>query len=725
MTARTQLSVELMARVGAFEAGMRRAGNSAASAADRIKGTLGRVGPGLVSGLAAGAAAAGGALAFGLKGAIDRADQLAEASARLGLSTEAFSAMAYAASMSGMESSKLEASIRGFSMQIEKTEPLLNALGVATRDLSTKALLPSTDIIRGLGDTFARLPPGIEETQLAAELFGVRLGSQMIPLLNLGTQGIKDMEDRAWSLGGVLERVAARASEDFKDELNELKFVLDGALLDLIPQATDALRSFGALIKDPSFIDGIGSFAGVLLDTAQGFGLVASASNRFIDSKTAFRPDQSDAQLERRLAAVGTEIASARRIHGGQLPENLDVRMPWIARAMREREAIIREQTRRIKAAQKVPEPAVAPAASLLPPDIKKELERLEQARKSAEKEADRLRQANADATKTSRAAAAAERDRAKALAEADRASDLLRQGQAEFMVTLEDYRAQLAGPLAEAELAWDRRQKQLREQAKLYQISAADLADVLGLLAEARRREVDAIKAQLSPAQQVIADLDAELRLMKMSNVEREIANALRFAGADATAAERAEIVKNMRAIDEARQRIQFSDDIRRGFEDTFASIIDGSKSAREALQSLGGFITQLIAQRLSTQLVDSLFGPVGPALGTGGSGIGNFLGRALGTLFGGGRAAGGWVAPGKFYEVAENGPELLRMGNRQFLLPTATGGMVTPNSRLGGGGGVVQHISVQGSMTQRTAAQLAQEAARAQNRARARLGA
>jgi hypothetical protein len=181
--------------------------------------------------------------------------------------------------------------------------------------------------------------------------------------------------------------------------------------------------------------------------------------------------------------------------------------------------------------------------------------------------------------------------------------------------------------------------------------------------------------------------------------------------------------------ALAEQQRQIQFDDNIRRGFEDTFASIIDGSKGAKDALNDLASYITSLIAQRLSESLVDSLFGKPGTSLGSNGSngsgGIGGLLSSALGALFGGPRAAGGWVAPGKMYEVAENGPELLRVGNRQFLLPTANGGMVTPNSRIGGGGTVNQNITVVGQITSRTAAQLATETSRAQRRAAARFGA
>ena len=340
--------------------------------------------------------------------------------------------------------------------------------------------------------------------------------------------------------------------------------------------------------------------------------------------------------------------------------------------------------------------------------------------------EQDKARQGSAALANAERAAAEATRDAAKADAERQRALEQVGAARDDFRVQIEDYQAFLDGPLAEAELQWERRQQQLEDMAARGQISARELADGLDVLAEARQRDVDAINAQLTPAQQVIADLETERAMLGMSNTEREIANALRYAGVDAMSAEGVQIAENIRLLQEARERIQFGDDIRSGFEDTFASIIDGSKSDKDAFADLGSYITQMIAQRLGAQLVESLLGPSGTELGGGGGGggIGGLLSSALGALFGGGRAAGGWVSPGKMYEVAENGPELLRVGNRQFLLPTATGGMVTPNSRMGRGGSVTQNISVTGRVDARTASQLAAEASRAQRRVSARFG-
>jgi len=58
--------------------------------------------------------------------------------------------------------------------------------------------------------------------------------------------------------------------------------------------------------------------------------------------------------------------------------------------------------------------------------------------------------------------------------------------------------------------------------------------------------------------------------------------------------------------------------------------------------------------------------------------SGIGNFLGKALGGLFGGKKANGGPVSAGKSYLVGERGPE---------LFTPSSSGKITSNEKLGGG--------------------------------------
>lgn len=59
-----------------------------------------------------------------------------------------------------------------------------------------------------------------------------------------------------------------------------------------------------------------------------------------------------------------------------------------------------------------------------------------------------------------------------------------------------------------------------------------------------------------------------------------------------------------------------------------------------------------------------------------------------SLGAAFGGGRALGGPVTPGRLYEVNERIPELLSTGGRDYLLAGSRGGDITPLRESGNGG-------------------------------------
>lgn len=70
--------------------------------------------------------------------------------------------------------------------------------------------------------------------------------------------------------------------------------------------------------------------------------------------------------------------------------------------------------------------------------------------------------------------------------------------------------------------------------------------------------------------------------------------------------------------------------------------------------------------------------------------SGIGDFVGNALGKVFSGKRAKGGPVSSGKSYIVGEKGPEILTMGAKGFI---------TPNDKIGGGQTNVINVNVDAS--------------------------
>lgn len=130
-----------------------------------------------------------------------------------------------------------------------------------------------------------------------------------------------------------------------------------------------------------------------------------------------------------------------------------------------------------------------------------------------------------------------------------------------------------------------------------------------------------------------------------------------------------------------------------------------------------LGGFtqmLQRMVAEALAADLARKMFG----SQVQGGKGDGWF-GQALswaGTFFGGGKAAGGAVTAGGMYRVNENGPEMLEMNGQSYLMMGSRGGNVSPN---GAGTNVVNNFSVSGNVDRRTEAQIGRAATRGVQRA------
>ena len=99
---------------------------------------------------------------------------------------------------------------------------------------------------------------------------------------------------------------------------------------------------------------------------------------------------------------------------------------------------------------------------------------------------------------------------------------------------------------------------------------------------------------------------------------------------------------------------------------------IIDGTFRARDALKDFAAQAAKMAANKLLMNLLDGAFG---------GRSVNG--GSFISSLFGGFRAMGGDVQPGKGFVVGEHGPE--------YFQPRQSGTIV-PNHALGGGGTAIK---------------------------------
>lgn len=195
---------------------------------------------------------------------------------------------------------------------------------------------------------------------------------------------------------------------------------------------------------------------------------------------------------------------------------------------------------------------------------------------------------------------------------------------------------------------------------------------------AAAREKASKATERERQAVLDLIGELEYELSIVTLSDDEKERENAVRRAGAAATATQREQIralvaerqreEAAIKATADAEERLRdMTEEWADRLFDVFGQIMDGTFDAKKAL---AGLLLELAkAMLLGKGLFAGLFG------GTGGGALTSILSALLGGIAG--KATGGPVAGGTPYIVGEQGPEL-------FVPKMA--GTIVPNGAFGG---------------------------------------
>ncbi|MDH0444046.1 hypothetical protein N7388_10215 [Stutzerimonas stutzeri] len=277
------LTLDLIAKIGGFTGPLDQSGRAAQKWRRQIEKDAKAAG---IAMGAAGAAAAAG-LGYMIKASIDAADAASKAAQSTGLTTEAYTSLAFAADMSGVSTSELDAAMSRLNRTAlevaagsEKQAALFKTLGVSVKDAGG-ALRDGDQILMDLADRFAKMPDGIGKSSLAMEVFG-RSGTKMIPLLNSGSEGIKGLTEQARALGLVINDEQAKSAERFNDNLSILAGVSRGAGNVIAGELLPVMNDFTAEMVDIAIKGELAASAGDTLATslkalaATGVGVYAS-----------------------------------------------------------------------------------------------------------------------------------------------------------------------------------------------------------------------------------------------------------------------------------------------------------------------------------------------------------------------------------------------------------------------------------------------------------------
>lgn len=247
--------VDLLMRTGAFETDTKRAEKRLADLrkeAEKI-------------GVAIGAAfAVVGTTAVALvKHSIDAADATSKLAQQTGTTVEELSALTYAAKLADVSQEELGSALVKLTKNMSEAAngsgdaaEAFKLLGISVKN-SDGSLKGADKVLGELADKFAGFEDGPEKTALALALFG-KSGASLIPLLNGGAEGLKEMREEAEKLGLIISEETGKNAEAFNDNLTKLGEAVNGVgnrfAADLLPMLVDASGKFVDLAKDETTV---------------------------------------------------------------------------------------------------------------------------------------------------------------------------------------------------------------------------------------------------------------------------------------------------------------------------------------------------------------------------------------------------------------------------------------------------------------------------------------
>lgn len=203
---------------------------------DQSSGPLGNVARGLVNvrTVAAGVGAAISAVKLKdfLVSSFQAADQLSDAAKRANVAIETFSRLAYVAEQNDIEFGEFTNSLKFTNKAISDlaagakgpAKDAFDFLQISAKQLQGLSIDKQLGII---ADQFRRIRDPADQTRTAIDLFG-RSGTALIPLLNQGSAGIKDLTAEADRLGITMSGQSAAGVDALDSAIKKLKNTISG-----------------------------------------------------------------------------------------------------------------------------------------------------------------------------------------------------------------------------------------------------------------------------------------------------------------------------------------------------------------------------------------------------------------------------------------------------------------------------------------------------------------
>lgn len=164
-------------------------------------------------------------------------DSIAKAARRTGIAVDSLSRLGYMADISGASMQTVEKGIKRMSAAlVDARDGLQESLRpLEMLNLNAEELLQMSpeQAFMKIGAALGAMENPLEKAAAAQDLFG-RAGMDLLPLFDLGEQGMAKLAQRAEDLGIVLGKTAAEDAEKLTDAFTDLKAGMVGMAITLV-----------------------------------------------------------------------------------------------------------------------------------------------------------------------------------------------------------------------------------------------------------------------------------------------------------------------------------------------------------------------------------------------------------------------------------------------------------------------------------------------------------
>jgi hypothetical protein len=192
-------------------------------------------------------ALAAGALTVMTRRAFEAIDGLAKMAQSLGISTEKLASFRLAAELANVSQEQLDMALKKMISSVADlgagTSSMVRAFGVLGVTAEQLRGLRPDEIFKVLADAVKRSGSSVEVLAAVMDIFGSRVGLQLMPLLREGSAGLAAFEREARALGIAISEVDAAKVEAANDAFTRLKALIAGVGQQLAIQLAPVLEA--------------------------------------------------------------------------------------------------------------------------------------------------------------------------------------------------------------------------------------------------------------------------------------------------------------------------------------------------------------------------------------------------------------------------------------------------------------------------------------------------